>query len=77
MKAKTRKLASASEYAPIPQAVLNRGWKAAVHVEGWPASYRFFYKDTHNGVHRIYSSKGEYFTQERLLYTKRYQPTTP
>ena len=71
---KLRKLARVPEYTPIPQKVLDRGWNKAVHVENWPASYRFFYKGTHNGVHRVFSSKGEYLTQERLLYTKRYTP---
>jgi len=76
MKTKIRKKANAEEYPPIPQDVLDRGWRAAVHVEGWPASYRFFHKKTVDGVHTICSSKGEYETRNRLLYTKRYAPTT-
>lgn len=76
MRTKTRKKASAEEYPAIPQEVLDRGWRAAVHVETWPAPYRFFHKKTVDGVHEICSSKGVYHTRNRLLYTKRYAPTT-
>jgi hypothetical protein len=75
MNTKIRKKATAEEYPPIPQDVLDRGWRAAVHVEGWPASYRFHYRGTTDGVHSIYSVKGEYQTRNRILYTKRYAPT--
>ena len=72
-----RKLASVPEYTPIPQDVLDKGWRPMVHVEGWRASCRFAYIETAaDGTHTICSSKGRYQTKNRLLYTKRYQPCT-
>lgn len=75
MTRRPRKLARAPEYVPIPQAVLDAGWRNAVHVEFWPASYRFHYRGTDStGLHTVASSRGEYRTRNALLYTKRHTP---
>ena len=73
---KVRKLAAIPEYTAIPQAVLDKGWNKALHVEGWPAAYRFFYLETSGASHLITTQYGKRYTTTRyLLYTKRYQPT--
>lgn len=72
---KTRKLASVPEYTRIPQEVLDKGWSKAVHVEGWPASFRFFHSRTNGVTHHLTTQAGaNYVTTRPLLYTKRYEP---
>jgi hypothetical protein len=72
----TRKLARAPEYTPIPHELLVNGvYNKPVHMEGWPASYRFQHVHTNGTHHTIRSMKGVYGTNNRLLYTRRNQPT--
>lgn len=72
---KNRKLATEENgYVPMPQSVLDNGWAKSVHVRGWPAAYRFFYRGTVAGYHTVVSSRGVYRTRQPLMYTKRYEP---
>lgn len=59
----------------IPQDILDRSWRAAVHVKGWNPATRFFHVKTVGTLHTVKTSKGAtYYTTNDLLYTKRYEP---
>lgn len=60
----------------IPQKVLDGGWRAPVHVQGWNPAARFFYEKTdETGAHHLKTSRGlTYQTRARLVYTHRHDP---
>ena len=63
---------------PIPQATLDAGYACPVHVEGWNPATRFFHVNTVDGEHTIRTGKQPiktYQTRNRLLYTRRNQPS--
>lgn len=61
--------------SPIPQSVLDTGYRGALHVENWNPATRFHHVKTVAGRHTIRTSRGVvYTTANRLLYTRRNLP---
>jgi hypothetical protein len=58
----------------IPQDILNKGYNAYVHVEGWNKAACFVFLGMENGQKKLKTPKSNriYYTYNNLLYTKRY-----
>jgi hypothetical protein len=59
----------------IPTDVLNKGYNAYVHVEGWNKAAVFVFVGFENGQKKLKTPKTNriLYTNNNLLYTKRYQ----
>lgn len=68
--------ATPESFIPIPQEVLDKGYKKLVHVKGWKAGCQFMYEKTVNGVHHLITPKTgkRYTTTNTLMYTRRNEP---
>jgi hypothetical protein len=58
----------------ISQDILDKGYNAYVHVEGWNKAACFYFLGMENGKKKLTTPKSRriYYTNNNLLYTKRY-----